>query len=236
MGELSCLTAPVPENRTTRRARIDSDKVGESSDNDKGNVRVAVAMITNLAQGQRAFTSNAFLVEGDRTVVVDPGNEFDVTSAVRQQVEDLDALVLTHTHPDHVGNLPAIVEEFGVDVWGYDTGFDGVDHAIADETTVTLGDHDYLALHTPGHKDDHLCFYAADPGILFAGDLVFANGGFGRTDLAEGDRGVLVDSIDRLLSVVDEDLSAMHTGHGPSVTTNPYHDIELAAQAARMGG
>ena len=34
---------------------------------------------------------------------------------------------------------------------------------------------------------------------------------------------------------IDEDLREMHTGHGPSVTTNPYHDIELAAQAARMG-
>jgi len=31
-------------------------------------------------------------------------------------------------------------------------------------------------LHTPGHKDDHLCFYASDPEDLFAGDLVFANG------------------------------------------------------------
>jgi glyoxylase-like metal-dependent hydrolase (beta-lactamase superfamily II) len=143
--------------------------------------------------------------------------------------------VRTHTHPDHVGNLPEVVSEFGVDVWGYDPDFDGVDHAIADEETVQLGDHDYIAIHTPGHKDDHLCFYAADPGILFAGDLVFANGGFGRTDLADGNREVLVNSIDRLLSVVDEDLAAMHTGHGPSITTNPYQDIELAAQAARMG-
>jgi len=205
-----------------------------ANDNDKGHVRVPTGMITNLARAQRAFTSNVFLVEGERTVVVDPGNEFDVVSEIREHVDGIDALVLTHTHPDHVGNLPDVVSAFGVDVWGYDTTLDGVDHGIGDEDTVQLGDHDYRALYTPGHKDDHLCFYSADAGVLFAGDLVFANGGFGRTDLAEGNREVLVESIDRVLSVVDEGLQAMYTGHGPAVTTNPYSDVELANQAARM--
>jgi hydroxyacylglutathione hydrolase len=181
------------------------------------------------------FTSNTFLVEGERTVVVDAGNEFDVVTQIRQHVSDIDALVLTHTHRDHVGNLDAITDAFGVDVWGFDPEFEGVDYAIADDEWVQLGDAEYRALHTPGHKDDHLCFYAPDAGVLFAGDLVFANGGFGRTDLAEGDRSVLIESVDRLLDTVDSDLAAMHTGHGPSVTTNPYHDIELAAHAARMG-
>jgi len=36
------------------------------------------------------------------------------------------------------------------------------------------------------------------------------------------------------LNVVDDNLTEMHTGHGPSVTTNPNHDIELALQAAGM--
>jgi len=192
-------------------------------------------MIVNLARGQRAFTSNVFLVDGERTVLVDVGNEFDVIAAVRDHVDDLDAVVMTHTHPDHVGNLPDVTATFDVDVWGFDTDVDGISEAIADEDTVQLGDHEYRALHTPGHKDDHLCFYAAEPGVLFAGDLIFANGGFGRTDLAEGNRQVLIESIDRVREVVGEDLAEMHTGHGPSITTNPYQDIELAARAARMG-
>ncbi|MBX0323335.1 MBL fold metallo-hydrolase [Halomicroarcula sp. F13] len=191
-------------------------------------------MIRNLARGVQSFTSNTFLVTGDRTVLVDVGNEFDVVSKVEATADDLDAVVLTHTHYDHVGNLADVVEAYDVDVWGFDTDQEGVTRPVADDETVTLGDHDYRALHTPGHKNDHLCFYSPTANVLFAGDLVFANGSFGRTDLEEGDRELLVESIDRVLDVVDEDLGEMHTGHGPSVTDDPYRDVELAWQAARF--
>jgi len=190
--------------------------------------------IHNLARGHQVFTSNVFLVTGERDVLVDPGNEFDVVSEVREHADDLDAVVLTHTHSDHIENTESVIEAFGVDVWGYDPEHDLVDHAIADEGTVQLGDHGFTALHTPGHIPDHLCFYARDPGILIAGDLVFANGSFGRTDLAGGDRETLVASIERVLEVVDDDLAEMHTGHGPSITASPRQDIELALQAAGM--
>ena len=194
-------------------------------------------MIRNLARDVQAFTSNVFLVTGDRTVLVDAGANFDVVSTLREEagVDDLDALVLTHTHLDHVGNADAVREALGVESWGFDASNPVVDRAIADEETVRLGDHDYVALHTPGHKDDHLCFYSPEADTLFAGDLVFQNGSFGRTDLEEGDREVLISSIDRVLEAVDEDLREMHTGHGPSITDRPYDDIELAAKAARMG-
>ncbi|SEH15421.1 Glyoxylase, beta-lactamase superfamily II [Natronorubrum sediminis] len=190
-------------------------------------------MISNLAQGVQAFTSNVYLVAGDRTVLIDTGANFDVVESIHERVDDLDAVVLTHTHRDHVGNLEAVTDAFDVDIWGYDTDIDGVDHAIGDEEHVTLGDYEYVALHTPGHKNDHLCFYSADAGVLFAGDLVFQNGSFGRTDLEEGDRETLIQSIDRLLEWIDGDLKAMHTGHGPSVTNEPADHVELSAQMAR---
>ena len=190
-------------------------------------------MIRNLAATVQGCTSNAFLVTGERTVLVDAGNDFDVARAVREHADGLDALVLTHTHSDHVGNLPDVVEDFGVDVWGYDTDQEGVTRPLSEDEPVRLGDDSYEVIHTPGHKNDHVCLYASGPGVLFAGDLVFANGGFGRTDLAEGNRELLIDSIQRLLERVER-LEEMHTGHGPSVDHNPRQDIELALQAAQM--
>jgi glyoxylase-like metal-dependent hydrolase (beta-lactamase superfamily II) len=206
-------------------------------------------MIRNLAEGERGFTSNAFLVAGrsvasdgdaveddpseGRRVLVDPGSEFDVVAGDEGHVDDLDAVVLTHTHPDHVGNTEAVADAFDVDVWGFDPDHRLVDRRLADGDTVELGTHGYDALHTPGHKEDHLCLHSPDAGVLFAADLVFAGGSFGRTDLPEGDRDVLVGSIDRVLETVDPDLREMHTGHGPSVTDDPYGDIRLSARAAR---
>lgn len=191
-------------------------------------------MIRNLASGVQAFSSNAFLVEGDREVLVDAGANFDVVAAIEDHDADPDAVVVTHTHSDHVSNVAAVRSAFEIDSWGFDPTHPAVTHEIEDEETVQIGDHGYRALHTPGHKNDHLCFYAADPGVLFAGDLIFQNGAFGRTDLAEGDRATLLESIDRIRAVVSGSLTELHAGHGPSVRQNPAEHVEMAARAARQ--
>ncbi|MFB6091931.1 MAG: MBL fold metallo-hydrolase [Haloquadratum sp.] len=192
-------------------------------------------MIQNLARGVQAFTSNAFLVTGGTTALVDAGANFDVVSAVESHVDALDRVYLTHTHPDHVENLPALRDSFEVETWGFDPENGYVDNPVADGETVPIGDHDYRALHTPGHKPDHLCFYSPAARVCFAGDLVFENGGFGRTDLPSGDRETLVESIEYLADVVADDLSALYVGHGPSVTERPADDVQMALRAARLG-
>lgn len=191
-------------------------------------------MIANLARGVQGFTSNVFHVAGERPVLVDPGSDFDVVERVRDR-GGVEAVLLTHAHPDHVGNLAAVREAFDVPVYGFDPDVEGVDHVLADGERVAAGDHEYEVLHTPGHARDHLCFYASEAGVLFAGDLAFANGGFGRTDLAGADRATLIESIERVLSVTGPDLGALHPGHGPSVESDPYAHVELAARAARTG-
>lgn len=197
--------------------------------------RVVGTVITNLARGVDAFTSNVFLVTGETTALVDVGANFDVVDALTERVESLDRVYLTHTHPDHVGNVDAVRDAFDVETWGFDATNPLVDNGISDGDSVPIGDDDYVALHTPGHKDDHLCFYSSGARVLFAGDLVFANGGFGRTDLEEGHRPTLVASIDRVREAVGADLAEMHTGHGPSVDRRPIDHVELAGRAARMG-
>ncbi|AGN02379.1 hypothetical protein L593_12180 [Salinarchaeum sp. Harcht-Bsk1] len=190
-------------------------------------------MISNVAAEVQAFTSNAFLVEGERRVLVDTGAGFDVVSVIDAHGGDLDAVVLTHTHPDHIGNAADLRNAYDVPIYGYDTNHDAVDEPLADGDVLQLGDHEYEVLHTPGHAEDHCCFYADATGVLFAGDLVFQNGGYGRTDLPGADRRTLLESIESVLDVIDEDLRELHTGHGPSVTEDAFQHVELAARSAR---
>lgn len=190
--------------------------------------------VTNLTEGSTEFTSNAFLVEADgdgRTVLVDAGNDGTVLERLRDR-GGVDAVVLTHTHGDHVGMLDEVRDEFGVDIWGYDASSRYVDHSLAEGDTVEMGGAYFVVLHTPGHKDDHVCLYSPETGVLFAGDLVFAGGSFGRTDLDEGDRATLVGSIEKLLENVDG-VSALHTGHGPSVRENARKHVEASLRNAR---
>jgi hydroxyacylglutathione hydrolase len=190
-------------------------------------------MISNVTGRTAALTSNVFLVDGERRVLVDAGAGFDVVAEIEERGGDLDAVVLTHTHSDHVGNVDDVRAAFDVPVYGFDADHEAVDRELEDGDRIQLGDHEFEVLFTPGHAPDHVCLYADATGVLFAGDLVFQNGGYGRTDLPGADHGTLLSSIQTVLDVIDEDLRELHAGHGPSVTEDAYHHVELAARSAR---
>jgi len=190
-------------------------------------------MITNLASEVQAFASNVFLVTGEVTALVDTGANFDVVDRIGEHVDDLDRVVITHTHDDHVGNTDAVRSAFDIETLGYDTEHAAVDESLGDGEIVQLGDREYEALFTPGHAPDHLCLYADDGGILFAGDLVFANGSIGRTDLPGGDGATLAESVDRVVDRVGEELEEIHTGHGPSMVEHPLWHLEQSQKATR---
>lgn len=187
--------------------------------------------VTNVTEGSVEFTSNVFLVENGRNALVDAGNDRVVLERLRER-GGIDAVVLTHTHGDHVGMLDEIIDEFGIDVWGYDGSSMYVDNEFGDGDIIEMGDEEFEVWHTPGHKDDHVCLYSRAEGVLFAGDLVFAGGSFGRTDLDEGDRATLVESIEKVLERADE-INQLHTGHGPSVRENARRHVEASLRNAQ---
>ncbi len=190
-------------------------------------------MITNLARHAQGFTSNVFLVEGDRTVVIDAGSEFDVVARVRDHVDRIDALVLTHTHPDHIGNVDELTASREVDCFGYATDHPAVDRGIEDGETIQLGDREYEALFTPGHATDHLCFLSTDGEILFAGDLIFPGGNVGRTDFEGGDTRTLAESVERVTDRIDDSLRELYAGHGPAVTSEAAQHVARARELTR---
>jgi glyoxylase-like metal-dependent hydrolase (beta-lactamase superfamily II) len=92
----------------------------------------------------------------------------------------------------------------------------GADLALAEGAPITFGVHTFQVLFTPGHTPGHVSFYEAEAGIVFDGDVLFADG-IGRTDLPGGDYETLLASINEKLMVLPDE-TMVCSGHGPVTT------------------
>lgn len=173
--------------------------------------------VTNVTADAETFTCNAFLVEGDRTVLVDAGAYEGVVEAVQERTDALDAVVLTHQHTDHVEQLDAVLDAFDAPLYAY------ADHprretALESGDQVFIGDEPFDVVFTPGHADDHVSFVSET--TLFSGDVVvhddgaFDYGSFGRTDMAGQSRERLIESVQSVLDTMGDDVEHMYAGHG----------------------
>jgi glyoxylase-like metal-dependent hydrolase (beta-lactamase superfamily II) len=181
---------------------------------DNHSVPVSVHHLTADAD---VFTANVYLAPGDPTTLVDAGAMPGIASAVAEHVPDLDRVVLTHQHGDHVAELDGLVERFDSAVYAYDD-HPSRTHAIADGDTVSIGGEPCQVVHTPGHAPDHVALVGET--ALYSGDVVvyndgaFENGSFGRTDRPGQSRERLIESLRRLLDRLPETITAMYAGHG----------------------
>jgi glyoxylase-like metal-dependent hydrolase (beta-lactamase superfamily II) len=163
------------------------------------------------------FTCNAYLVTGERTVLVDAGAMAGVADVVAEHVDELDAVVLTHQHGDHVDQLDAVLDAFDADCYAY-ADHARRTHALEDGDEIAIGDETFEAVYTPGHAEDHLAFVS--DSTLFSGDVVvhddgaFDYGSFGRTDMPGQSRETLIESIERLLERLPPGVEHMYAGHG----------------------
>ena len=192
--------------------------------------------------------TNCYVVRRDRgaeeAVVIDPGAD---AAQLRLELAGAGArcaaILVTHTHYDHIGGVADLAEGTGAPVYAPELESWVLERP--DEVYAQLGVHlrgwkaetllaggetveaagiafDTIAV--PGHSPGHLAF-AAD-GLLFSGDVLFA-GGVGRTDLAGGDWATLVASI-RTLGERFPAETVVYSGHGPETTlgreleTNPF--------------
>ena len=193
-----------------------------------------VEHVTNAAD---VFTANAYLAPGDETTLVDVGAWPGVISTVREYVDDVDRVVLTHQHGDHVAVIDEVVDTFSPDVYAFGD-HEHRTHELADGDDVRIGDHEFDVVHTPGHADDHVSFVSGDGGALFSGDVVvyeddaFSGGSFGRTDMAGQSRDVEIESIQTLLSRMPDGLDAMYSGHGPVFEGDVRKIVETALARA----
>ena len=199
------------------------------------------------------FYKNGFVVACERTrdaVLIDPGDEVDeLIAAVRDHDVDVQAVLLTHAHVDHITGVAAAKDTFGVpiylhrdDQFLYDMavqqgalfGFEVRQPPPVDSyfgaDPVLFGDYETRVHHTPGHCPGGVCLQIGKSGEagahLFVGDTLFA-GSIGRTDLPGGDYDVLMRSITQVLFPLGDN-AIVHPGHGPDTTigrertTNPF--------------
>ena len=173
--------------------------------------------VHNVTEDAEVFTSNVYFVDGERPALVDAGAMPSVVDAIRELTDEVDAVVITHQHSDHVERLDAVLDEFDAGLYAY------ADHPrrtgeLDDGDEIELGDESFEVVYTPGHASDHVALVGET--ALFSGDVVvysdgaFPNGSFGRTDMPGQSRERLITSLRTLLDRLPDSVTAMYAGHG----------------------
>lgn len=186
--------------------------------------------IENLTEKASDFTGNIWKLENEgKTVLIDVGTG-DSWNQVKE-LEKIDKVILTHSHHDHVDNLPKITDKYSAEVYAYNPkNLPKKASELNKEDQINLAGLDFEVIHTPGHKDDSICLYNPEEKILFAGDLLFPEGSFGRTDLDEGDRDLLIESIEKIAEL---DVEKMYCGHDDSTEEKVNDQIKESLEQAR---
>lgn len=181
---------------------------------------------------------NCYLVGCPRTkkaMIIDPGDEGEyILSVLEQEGLDLQMVVNTHGHFDHVGANSFVIEKTAVELsmhgddlpllkvaakYAASYGLPAVEspqpkQLLKNGDVIEVGDLTFEVIHTPGHSPGGICLYGE--GHLFSGDTLFA-GSIGRTDLPGGDLEQLLGHLRSQLMVLP-DATIVHPGHGPEST------------------
>ncbi|WP_025684467.1 MBL fold metallo-hydrolase [Paenibacillus maysiensis] len=193
--------------------------------------------------------TNAYLLQGDdpqRAVIIDPGmNPGPLLRAIESL--EIEAILLTHAHFDHIGGVDEIRKAKGCPVYLHPLEQDWLtspklngslmwpeasppistepaEYDLAEGQQLNLIGHTFKVFHTPGHSPGSVSFLCGKD--LFSGDVLFRQG-VGRTDLTGGRERDLYDSIQNKLFPLGDDVT-VYSGHGPKTSigyekaNNPY--------------
>jgi glyoxylase-like metal-dependent hydrolase (beta-lactamase superfamily II) len=170
--------------------------------------------------------TNTYVVGIDEIVVIDPGPADDAhLDAIAGCGGDrIRWIAVTHTHPDHSPGVAGLVERTGAEVLAFDArdGLD-VDRTLADGDTIEATEFRLVAVHTPGHASNHLCYLLHEERLLFSGDHIM-QGSTVVISPPDGDMATYLRSLERLRTIKPR-LRAIAPGHGHLID-DPYGKID----------
>ncbi len=190
------------------------------------------------------FAENTYLIwdeDSSLGILIDPGcatpeEQQEVYNWLNRFHIQLQAIILTHAHLDHIVGVAPLTRTLNVPLWMHRDDLILLEQAetqgqmwgipvekppapsrfLNDGDTFTLNHFTCQILHVPGHSPGHIALYFPGVNWLIAGDLLFA-GSIGRTDLPGGNYSTLMQSIERLLRECPPQ-TTVYPGHGPPTT------------------
>ena len=173
-------------------------------------------MITAPNPGPKTLGgTNCYLVGTTSLILVDPGPNMPgyLAELARyvNSVGKIEAIWLTHGHPDHASGAPTMAQLLGVAVFASRPGDFAM--ALKPGDAIRLGDFTLSVVSAPGHSIDHLCFFLEPRRILFSGDAILGSG----STLIALPEGNMVDYMATLNRLHSLEPALIAPGHGPLV-------------------